>query len=317
MTTSTAPSERSIADLQRATTLQIVVKQETPLLPRAAFTLITLASMGGAIFSGLGLGVTGLPLAVRWFGLWTVALAGGFLAWRLAYLRRSEPEVEQQHVTALNHDLLARAATVGRVVAGLTALGAAAPLAAPYLDGRPGLRIALIALAVLLAAALAVGVHRRGAALAAAALAVALIAGWAYADTAWNWHGAVRLAHLLAFSLWLGGALWNIMVAMPVGRRHADVDSVIVGARQLDRFRWVVRFALPTIIVTGVTMALAFRSAPLHWWMVFPGLLIPLKVLTIVALVVIFITCPLFRQCSPVQGVCNVEDLHDAAPSRR
>lgn len=34
-----------------------------------------------------------------------------------------------------------------------------------------------------------------------------------------------------------------------------------------------------------------------------------MKVLAIVALVVVFITCPLFRHCSPVQGVCDIEDL--------
>jgi len=39
-----------------------------------------------------------------------------------------------------------------------------------------------------------------------------------------------------------------------------------------------------------------------------------------VALVAVFIACPLFRQCSPVQGVCNVDDLKqdvDAPGSER
>lgn len=300
---------RVARDLQRVETLQVIVKTETPLLPRAAFTLITLASLGGALFTGTGLGVSGFGLAARWFGLWTMGLAGGFLVWRLIYLRRSETEVGRGAVTTLNTDLLDRATAVGRIVAVLVALGAASPFAAGYLANRTSLRLALVALALVLAAALAVGVRNRAAALVAAVATVALIGGWALADVGADWHGWVRVAHLTAFSLWLGGALWNITVAMPVGRRHADVDSVIVGARQLDRFRWVVRFALPTIIITGLVMADAYRSLPLHWWMSYPGVLIPAKVLTIVALIVIFITCPLFRQCSPVQGVCNIEDL--------
>lgn len=123
----------------------------------------------------------------------------------------------------------------------------------------------------------------------------------------------MRVAHLTAFTLWIGGALWNIAVAMPAGRHHANVDAVIAGAHQLDRFRWVVRFSLPTIIVTGLIMAGAFTALPLEWWFTFPGILIPIKVLAIVALVVVFITCPLFRHCSPVQGVCNIEDLGDVA----
>ena len=87
-------------------------------------------------------------------------------------------------------------------------------------------------------------------------------------------------------------------------------------ARQLDRFRWVVRFSLPTIIVTGLVMAGVYTVLPIEWWMTFPGILIPLKVLAIIALVVVFITCPLFRQCSPVQGICNVDDLADVGSDR-
>src|SRR5699024_4486671 len=56
-------------------------------------------------------------------------------------------------------------------------------------------------------------------------------------------------------------------------------------------------------------MAGAYRALPASWWAGFPGALIPGKVLAIVALVVVFITCPLFRHCSPVQGVCDLDDL--------
>lgn len=123
------PAPHNVNDLKRATTLQVIVKTETPMLPRAAFVLITLASIGGAFFTGTGLGLGAFALVARWLSLWAMGLAGGFLVWRLFYLRRRENEVEQAHVDTLNKDLLHRAAQVGRVVAAIVALSAAAPLA--------------------------------------------------------------------------------------------------------------------------------------------------------------------------------------------
>lgn len=312
-----AAMPHKLGDLQRAATLQVIVKTETPILPRAAFTLITLASIGGAVFTGTGLGLSGFPLALRWVALWSMGLAGGFLVWRLAYLRRHESGIEQGYVDTLNEDLLHRATQVGRIVAAVVVVGAGAPFLTSYIDGRAAIQILLFGAALVLAASLAFGIDHRAAALVAAGAVAMLILGWALADVGSGWQVLVRVAHLAAFSLWLGGALWNIFVAMFVGRKHADVDSVIVGARQLDRFRWVVRFALPTIIITGLAMAWEYIGLPTDWWLGYPGVLIPLKVMTIVALVVIFIACPLFRQCSPVQGVCNVADLgDDAHPTR-
>lgn len=294
----------------RVETLQVVVKGETPILPKIAFGLITLASLGGASFTGLGLGVGGGGVLLRWLTLWSIALAGGFLVWRLVYLRDHEVDVDQSQVDALNASALSRADTVARWVAPIILVGAPGALVVPHLaTWQPALQIGLVAGSVALAGVLTLGVRNRAAALSAALLAAALFVGWAWADTGGDWHFWVRLAHLTAFTLWLGGALWNITVAMPAGRAHPVVDAVLAGARQLDRFRWVVRFALPTIIVTGLLMAGVYRSLPLHWWTTMPGVLIPLKVMAIVALVVVFITCPLFRQCSPVQGVCNIDDL--------
>lgn len=90
---------------------------------------------------------------------------------------------------------------------------------------------------------------------------------------------------------------------------------MVVGGCQLERFRWVVRVAQPTIIITGLLQAWPYQRAAaaahptLAWWGSLPGVLIPLKLLLIGALVVIFITCPLYPQCSPVKGVCNLNDL--------
>ncbi|HRN28571.1 MAG TPA: hypothetical protein PK890_02535 [Terrimesophilobacter sp.] len=294
------------ADLQRVESLQIVVKEETPFLPKVAFTLITLASLAGAIFTGLGFGLEPLALGLRWFALWALALAGGFATWRLFYLREAERDLDDEIVGQLNSTALKRARRVSVVVGALVILSAFGTLSVGYLDYVPAARWLILAGTLALGIVLLAGVQHRGLTTLAFTLTAALILGWALFDAGTGWEGAVRLAHL---SLWLGGALWNIAVAMPAGREHPTVTAVLAGARQLDRFRWVVRFSLPTIIITGLIMAGFYTVMPLEWWLSFPGVLLPLKVMAIVVLVVVFITCPLFRQCSPVQGVCNIDDL--------
>jgi hypothetical protein len=301
----------SLREQGRVDTLQVVVREQTPFLPKVAFTLITLASMGGAVFTGRGMGLGVGEIALRWLSLWSLALAGGFLVWRTIYVRTSEPEVEQVRLDALNQTALTRADVVGRWTAPIVLAGAPGILVVPWLDNSPALRWSMVAATVVLAGLLALGVSHRTPAVVATALAGLLISGWAYADAGSGMPGVVRALHLTAFTLWLGGALWNIAVAMRAGREHPNLDAVLAGARQLDRFRWVVRFVLPTIIGTGLIMAWGYRAVELEWWMSFPGVLIPLKVLCIVALVVVFITCPLFRHCSPVQGVCNIDDLDE------
>lgn len=301
------------ADLNRVESLQIIVKKETPFLPKVAFTLISLASLAGAIFTGLGFGLEPLALGLRWFALWSLALAGGFVTWRLFYLRDAERDLDDTVVGRLNTTALTKANTVSIVVGALVILSSFGTLSVGYLDYVPAARFLILGGTLALGMVLLAGVQRRGLATLSFGLTAALILGWALLDAGTGWEGAVRLAHLTAFSLWLGGALWNIAVAMPAGRQHPTVTAVLAGARQLDRFRWVVRFSLPTIIITGLVMAGFYTVMPLEWWLTFPGVLLPLKVLAIVALVVVFITCPLFRQCSPVQGVCNVDDL-DSAP---
>lgn len=299
-------------DQGRVDTLKIVVREETPFLPKVAFTLITLASMGGAIFTGTHMGLAFGAIAIRWLALWSVALAGGFLVWRLIYLRMSETDLDQPKLDALNHTALTRADKVARWTAPVVLVGAPGALVMNHIVDEPVLRFGLVLGSVVLAALLAFGVSRRETAIPALAIVALLVGGWAYADAGEGWPGVVRFLHLTAFTLWLGGALWNITVAMLAGRQHPNIDAVLAGAHQLDRFRWVVRFALPTIIATGLIMAWGYSFNDLGWWMVFPGVLIPLKVLAIVALIAVFIMCPLFRHCSPVQGVCNVDDLANA-----
>ena len=118
-----------------------------------------------------------------------------------------------------------------------------------------------------------------------------------------------RALHLLALGLWVGGATWNLTVAIPVGIHHPTIEAVISGALQLQHFRRVARVALPTVVATGVAMALPYLTAVGDLVLTTPGRFIVVTIGLIVALVVIFITCPLFRQCSPVAGVCDLDEL--------
>lgn len=305
-----APSV-NLRDQARVDTLQIVVKEETPFLPKVAFTLITLASLGGATFTGLGLGLDAHEIVIRWLTLWSLALAGGFLVWRLIYLHCKEAEVDQTRLDALLDTVFAQADRVARVTGLIVLAGSFGALVVPTLSQQPVLRWALVAGSAAVGLLLLNGIRDQRTAWPAALITAGLLLGWAWVDVGGGWQVSIRMLHLTAFTLWLGGALWNIAVAMPAGRQHPNVDAVLAGARQLDRFRWVVRFALPTIIITGIIMASNFAEAPLSFWVTWPGVLIPLKVLAIIALVVVFITCPLFRHCSPVQGVCDINDLED------
>lgn len=310
---STIPSVR---DQVRVDTLQVVVRDETPFLPKVAFALITLASLAGVTLTSSGLGLSWSQTLLRWLTLWSLALAGGFVAWRVGYLRAREEGADDEAVAALNSTALGYADRLGRWAALPLAAGAAGAFVLPVVAGGEWVQWAAAAGSLGAAGLLAIGVRHASVSAAALVVVGVTLASWSWLDAGTGGPFWLRLAHLTAFTLWLGGALWNIGVAMPAGRQHPVVPAVLAGARQLDRFRWVVRFCLPTIIITGLMMAGAYRALPASWWLSFPGVLIPLKVLAIVALVVVFITCPLFRHCSPVQGVCDIEDLDRPAKAQ-
>lgn len=286
----------------------VEVKTETPFLPKAAFFLISVASLVGVYLTGRLHGLEGVALAWRWLQFWGLALTSGMLAWRLFYLRGAEEGLSQARVAALHGALLGRVGSLRRFLAPLLLAGAPAPWLVPYLE--PWQAAALTAGS--LVAALAVwGAHEsRAAAFVAFGAGAAGLALWGWVDSSGIASVAsVRAVHLWAFAAWLGGALFNLGAAVPAGRLHANIDAVVAGARQLERFRRVVRVAMPTVIVTGVWMALRYGGLASPFWREGIGLLVPLKLALIVALVVIFITCPLYRACSPVRGVCNLSDL--------
>ncbi|MCZ7534352.1 MAG: hypothetical protein M5U23_13320 [Acidimicrobiia bacterium] len=287
------------------------VRDTTPFLPKVAFVTITLASIAGAIFTGRNFGLDfGLQI-VRWLILWTMALSLGFSAWRTIYLHARERGLDEVEISALEAASVKHARPITRFLAVLATVSTLAITTIPYLDS--GERIALMSAMGLTAVLLWVGVAQRWTAGLILVGSIIQAVLWGAFDAVGTTAVTVRALHFVAFGLWLGGALWNLTVAIPSGRDHPVIDSVVGLARQLQRFRWVVRFALPTVIITGLIQTDVYRQMPSSWWTSLPGVLIPVKVLLIIALIVIFITCPLYRQCSPVKGVCKVDDLVDSS----
>jgi len=62
----------------------------------------------------------------------------------------------------------------------------------------------------------------------------------------------IRILHLLAFTVWIGGAVWNIFVAVPTGKERPTTAVISAAGEQLERFRWTVRFIIPTLLATGL-----------------------------------------------------------------
>jgi len=118
------------------------------------------------------------------------------------------------------------------------------------------------------------------------------------------------MLHLLAFAVWIGGAVWNIFVAVPSGQERPRVDVVAAAAEQLERFRWAVRFVIPTVFFTGVYQAVdAIGLNALVYVTSTIGLAVLARAAFIGILVVIFKLCPMWRACSPIEGVCDLEEL--------
>ena len=227
------------------------------MLPKVAFAVITGASIAGAILTGLrhGIGEYHL-LALRWAATYTLALLLGAELWKIFYLRPSVAmrplpnAVEYGEAMLLLHRRWQQRLTPLLLLlmsANLWSYTAKGPIATPWIAvAAMALTLAVIglilswqerpdaqhqdypswlALAGLGALAAAVG-----------GLDVALQGGdklWLLAPN--------RALHLWAFSAWLGGALWNIFIAVPAGLTRINMDTVILANFQLERFRVVVR----------------------------------------------------------------------------
>lgn|GEM_PF-5470763 len=94
---------------------------------------------------------------------------------------------------------------------------------------------------------------------AAGALVAAGLLLWSVAflqvwhDSPGDWQVLLwRVLHLSGFAAWFGGAVWNVEVAVRAAREKLSVTVVIMANAQLERFRRIVRIALPMIVATGL-----------------------------------------------------------------
>lgn len=129
---------------------------------------------------------------------------------------------------------------------------------------------------------------------------------------AW-WPLLVRWLHLAAFCLWIGGATWNIFIAVPAARQTIAIPVVVAAGRQLERFRVAVRLILPALIATGLIQAFRYVGLSPDALLYSPiGRLVLVKIGLVIVLIGVFLTCPLWRACSPISGMCKLDELYDA-----
>ncbi|WP_135365678.1 hypothetical protein [Halosimplex halophilum] len=290
-------------------------------LPKVALTVILAASLVGtwvtARLGGAGVGVA----AVKWAYFVAVGVLTGGFVWKHLFVRPADlGEGAAEYCAAMydRFDRIAAGAVAVLAVAGavvvrsyLTAFGATSAVA-----GFAALLAAWVALAaVMTVRSDAVEQQFRSPlGLAALGLALAVVAATAVAEVALRGFepvaAGVRVLHLLAFSVWLGGAVWNIFVAVPTGKSRSTVPVVRAAGEQLERFRWAVRFVIPALLLTGLYQAVDGLGTALGTYLGSTvGLAVLAKVGTIGLLVVIFKLCPMWRACSPVEGVCELDDL--------
>lgn len=302
------------------------------LLPRVALVFIGAASLAGTLLTMATHGAPWTLGGVRWLHLAALGwLAGGSMWW--GWFVRPEPDAGDAAEAAAFFEAEAR--RFQPIARGAAAL---ALLTSPHLvffvhpvRFDPAARMLLVANIALLAVSLAAAVWPwKGHAFAptptlrprlmwvSATLVLAATAAldarlsFPMKPSAW----LLRPLHVIAFGLWMGGAAWNLFVAIPAARVQATASVVVAAAHQLERFRWAVRLFLPTLLATGLLQALPYGGGnllalPGSFW----GRVILLKLGLVVGLIGIFITCPLWRACSPIRGMCDLRELQHARPA--
>ncbi|MFB6153630.1 MAG: hypothetical protein ABEJ27_05200 [Halodesulfurarchaeum sp.] len=291
-------------------------------LPKVALTIILAASLVGTWLStNLG-GYPGAALTIaRWAFLTTMGILTGGLVWKHVFIR---PADLGDGAAAYCSEMYTR---FDRIASGsLVVIGVASPIVVwGYLDAlRDPVSVGIYG--TLLGTWFAVLVFntlrdasvdeqfRSLSGLLGLGLALGVVTATAVLEVAIRGFeplaGGVRLLHLLAFAVWVGGAVWNIFVAVPTGQNRPTIGVIQAAGEQLERFRWAVRFIIPTLFATGLYQAYDVFGTALWVYVGHRfGLAILMKVGLIGLLVVIFKLCPMWRACSPIDGVCDVEDL--------
>ncbi len=291
-------------------------------LPKVALSIILAASLLGTMVTGRLAGRGGLAVTTAKWGYFVAlgVLAGGLL-WKHGFVRPGDLETGADAYCARMYDRFDRiaigslvvlvpgaavaidryAAAVSRplpvlvlaaVVLGLVAVGGTQALRSAPVDAQFRGPLGLAALGLAL-----------GAVVLTAALEVGLRSGDGLAV-------GVRILHLLAFAAWVGGAVWNIFVAVPTGQEYPTTAVIRAAGQQLERFRWAVRVIIPTLIATGLYQAADALGTEIGTYLgSVIGLAVAAKLASIGVLAVIFKLCPMWRACSPIDGVCDLEEL--------
>jgi putative copper resistance protein D len=89
---------------------------------------------------------------------------------------------------------------------------------------------------------------------------------------------------------------------------------VRAAGEQLERFRWAVRFVIPTVLLTGLYQAVdALGVGAAAYVESLLGLAVLGKLAVVGVLFVIFKLCPMWRACSPIDGVCDLAAAEDSS----
>lgn len=291
-------------------------------LPKVALAVILVASLVG---SWVTTALSGSPYAALAVAKWAYFVAMGVLAgglvWKHFFVR---PADLGKGAGAYCEDMYARFDTIATGALVVVAGGGVVTLWA--YGTSLGWSPPLVGYAALVGVFLAVAGRttyrnlgteaqfRSPMGLAALTLGLAVVVTSGIAEAAIGGHdllaAGVRVLHLLTFALWIGGAVWNIFVAVPTGQNRPTVPVVRAAGQQLERFRWAVRFIIPTLFLTGVYQAIDGLGTEFSWYLGnLVGIAVLVKVGFIALLVVIFKLCPMWRACSPIEGVCELEEL--------
>lgn len=293
------------------------------LLPKAALAVILAASLvGTAVSLSLSTGWSwGLGI-VKWaYFVALGVLLGGFF-WKHVFIRPSDVTGEAADYTGRMFDRFDRITLGAAIVLLLTSPIVFTPYTETPIAGQIVLTVtATTVLFGVLAGWTAIrdrpatDSYRSVTGITALLLGIIAVAGTAVLDVSLGGGGgagemAIRSLHLLAFSAWVGGAVWNIFAAVPSGQQQPTIPVISAASEQLERFRWVVRLVFPMILLTGLAQAyLEYGSTLSPYTESIVGIAILAKLGFVALLFGIFLTCPMWRACSPIDGVCDLDDL--------
>lgn len=304
-------------------------------LPKVALSAILVASLLGTAVSMRLTGSTAITaILTKWLYLVSAGVLTGGLVWKQAFVSPADFQDDAYRYCRRMYDRFQRI-SIGALI--VLDLSGAVVLGRYYQTLRATILVACLVLCIGVLNALVLwhvasdrsveqqfrtvfGVTTLGA-------TVSIVGLTAIAEVSLEASGAtamiVRIIHLLAFSVWVGGAVWNIFVAVPTGQENPTIGVIRAAGTQLERFRWAVRFIIPTLFITGGIQAVsALGYRPQTYLAVPVGLAVLAKIGVVGVLVVIFKLCPMWRACSPIDGVCDLTDLQtddsdekDSAPT--